>query len=163
MQKIICAFCKEEYDAKSKKSKYCSRSCKEKYARSKKEAKHTPLQEIITILENNKDACNVIHQTLTESNLIISVCDEDDPLRFLEMGSKHWVEIIHHFAKEYPLKPIIRQEEIPRQIPVTKNYIKQFEGLEFPEEYKNLWDEISVDQNMSAKDKAQWKIKLNIK
>jgi hypothetical protein len=43
------------------------------------------------------------------------------------------------------------------------DYKKLFDGCEFPDEYKALWEKIKVDPTMSDKEKNVWKLTLNAK
>lgn len=44
-----------------------------------------------------------------------------------------------------------------------KDYQAEFNNCEFPEEYKALWEKIKDDAGLNEKDKALWKIRLNVK
>ena len=161
---IICLCCGKACEVKSRKSLYCSKACKSRYLRSGKNFISPRLKEVIEVLRTNNSYCDIVHRLVTQPSIVISLEEKISGVRFLEIGSREWIDIIHGLTQKYPKKQITNELEQITKEPITpKNYISKFQSLEFPEEYKNLWNEISADQNLSAKDKAQWKIKLNIK
>ncbi len=60
-----------------------------------------------------------------------------------------------------PMKGIFDLEE---EVVVEKvDYQKLYDECMFPDEYKALWERISSDPNVSAKDLPIWKLRLNVK
>jgi len=60
-----------------------------------------------------------------------------------------------------PMKGIFDLEE---EVVVEKvDYQKLYDECMFPDEYKALWERISSDPNVSAKELPIWKIRLNVK
>lgn len=60
-----------------------------------------------------------------------------------------------------PMKGIF---DVEKEVVVEEvDYKKLYEGCEFSDEYRALWERIKADDNVSTKDKNEWKLRLGAK
>lgn len=80
----------------------------------------------------------------------------------LKHGIKTPQKILNYLSNKWLAEDCV---EIPPTTPTKlkqADYQSEFNNCEFPEEYKELWQKIK-DSNLNEKDKALWKIRLNVK
>jgi hypothetical protein len=147
---IDCLYCKKEFEPKKPKAIYCSNKCRTYANRKTKSLRFKDVNWVI--------GTDGVRRKLNRSAL----------LNLLEQTDKSDIEstpVISNFK----ITPAVEfKNEIDDKVPVRineskKDYQKQLDDCEFPDEYKALWDRINEDQDMLAKDKQIWKLRLNAK
>jgi len=176
---INCLYCNNAFEPKNAKAIYCSSKCRTYANRSVKEMKP-------------KDVCFIIgkdnvKRVLNKSALLallpefgIKVCDDTvtipsmvsekiEPLAVVDEVSVV-VPTRTAFTSAADLRHLLDERyngmfdtNDAKEVIDVVDYKKLFDGCEFPDEYKALWEKIKVDPTMPDKEKNVWKLTLNAK
>lgn len=152
-----CIICGKVFEAKNAKGVLCSPSCRSRNHRKIK-------KERLFLLNNNSNFSNSpisVNQIQLNHIAINNYCIENNCT---------WVDLIEchkNVNKKIFNAPQIEikgdEFRIPPQ-PIEKvDYQKLLNDCEFPDEFKNLWEKIKADANLSEKERIQWKVRLNAK
>ncbi len=161
-----CLNCNSDFEAKSKKSIFCSSKCRLYSFRDKKRIKTDQWKYIQDSEGNNY----TLDKSLVLKLAIFFGLDVRMPKKNKlaeikpKIDSPKEPKPVVVKKAETIAKPIVKQVE-SFESPIKKkvDYAKELDECQFPEDFKRLWDKISEDDSVSLSDKKLWKITLNIR